>query len=227
MNTDTFASFSASYPSGHPFNLPASITTTSATETAFLLGNGTQAIIKVPVGTEILGSQTPFSPNANTGYSAESGRPVAKWLGESRPFFNTSSFNNRGFRLRAFGYIAGGLTTLTLISATINIYAALTTATVVTSGTKISSVAITGGVGGATANWLMTCEMMWDSVSQQLNGSRSGFVGSLLTSSSVAGALTSVASLALTSLTFGVTWLFGTTSTANAVGLTELSLEQF
>jgi|SRR5580658_5719228 hypothetical protein len=225
MNSDTFASFSATYPSGHPFNLPAAITTTTTTETAFLLGNGTQAIIHVPVGTEILGAQTPFSVNANPVYSAESGR-AGKWLGETRPFFNSSSFNNRGFRLRAMGYIAGGGTTLTSISASINIYAGITGATV-TAGTEIANVAITGGVGNSKANWLLECNLMWDSVTQQLNGFRSGFIGNLLTSASVASAVTPVASLALTSLAFGFTYVFATTSTANTVGLTELSLDQY
>lgn len=225
MNSDTFASFSAAYPSGHPFALPAAFTTTSATETQFLLTNGQPAVIAVPQGNEILGAQTPFSPNANSVYSAESGR-AGKWLGETRPFFNSGSFNNRAFRLRAEGFIAGGGTTLTSISATIAIYAALTQASTVTSGTKIASVAITGGIGNAKANWIIDSTMLWDSVSQLLNGTRNVMFGvpGLVTAAGAAN--TTVASLALSSLNFGLTWIFATTSTSNTVGLTELSLEQ-
>jgi len=101
----------------------------------------------------------------------------------------------------------------------------MTTAGVVTSGTKIANVAITGGVGGATANWMLECTFQWDSVSQILAGSRSGFVSNLLTSGAVATNLTAVTSLALTSLNFGLSWVFATSSTANKVGMTELSLE--
>jgi hypothetical protein len=223
MNYDTFASFSSAYPSGHPFALPAAITTTSVTETAFLLANGNQAVISVPTGKEILGSGTPFDPNANSAYGVEGGR-AGKWMGETRPYFNSNSFNNRAFRLRAFGYISGGGTTLTSVSASINIYAALTQVTTVTSGTKITNLGITGGLGNVGANWMVELNMLWDSVSQQLNGQRSLYVGNLVTASGAA--LTAVGSLAQTSLNFGLTWIFATSSTANAIGLTELSLEQ-
>lgn len=223
MNSNTFKSLSASYPSGHPFILPAAFTTTTTTETAFLLGNSTPAVVSLPTGTEIMGAQTPLSPNAN---ASQTGDNVASWLSECRPFFNTGSFDNRPFKLRASGIIVGGLTTLTLVSASINIYAALTQATTVTSGTKIANVAITGGVGGASANWMLELTMQWDSVSQILAGSRSGFVSSLLTSGSVGTNLTAVTSLALTSINFGFTYVFATSSTANKVGLVELSLEQ-
>ena len=223
MNANTFKSFSQSYPSGHPFALPANFTTTSSTETAFLLSNGQPAVISVPTGTEILGSQTQFSPNANPALLRESGRSAA-WFGENRPFFNSGSFNNRPFVLRAEGFISGGGTTLTSISASINIYAALTQASTVTSGTKIANVAITGGIGGTNANWMLEIPLMWDTTSQQLNGQKYGFVGSLLT---LAGAgTTAVTSLALTSLNFGLTWTFATTSTSNTIGLVELSLDQ-
>jgi hypothetical protein len=226
MNSDTFACFSSLYPTGHPFALPASITTTTTTETAFLLANGNPAVINLPTGKEILGSQTPFSPNANATYAAESGR-AGKWLGETRPFFNSSSFNNRPFRLRASGFIAGGGTTLTSIAASINVYASLTTATVVTSGTKIAGVAITGGIGNTSANWMVEMILQWDSVSQILSGFRNTFVGNLLTAGNQSGlTLTnSISGITLTSINFGATWVFATTSTANTVGLVELALE--
>lgn len=223
MNSNTFKSFSQSYPSGHPFALPANFTTTSSTETQFLLSNGQPAVISVPTGTEILGSQTPLDPNANAALTRESGRAAA-WFGENRPFFNSGSFSNRPFCLRAIGYISGGGTTLTSISASVAVYAALTQASTVTSGTKIANVAVTGGVGAATANWMIEIPLMWDATSQQLDGQQYGFVGSLLT---LAGAkTTAVTSLALTSLNFGLTWVFATTSTSNTIGLVELSLEQ-
>lgn len=223
MNANTFKCFSQLYPSGSPFSLPANFTTTSSTETAFLLTNGQPAVVSVPTGTEILGAQAPLDPNANQAISRESGRAAA-WFGENRPFFNSSSFNNQPFCLRAIGYVSGGGTTLTSISASINIYANLTQATTVTSGTKIANVAITGGVGGTAANWMIELPMLWDSTSQVLDGQQFGFVGSLLT---LAGAkITSVTSVALTSLSFGITWTFATTSTSNTIGLVELSLEK-
>jgi hypothetical protein len=224
MNSDTFASFSAAYPSGHPFSLPAAFTTTSATQTAFLLSNGNQAVIQVPQGTEILGAQTPFSINANSVYSAESGR-AGKWLGETRPFFNSNSFNNRPFRVRAVGQIVGGGTTATSIAATLVLYAALTNTATVTSGTAIATVGSGAVLGNVSANWLIECELMWDSVSQSLSGYKTAFFGNT-TVGTYAASATSVTSVTIANLNFGLTWQFATTSTSNKIGMVELSLEQ-
>jgi len=220
-NANTFASFSSAYPSGHPFNLPASFTTTSATETAFLLSNGTQAIIHVPTGTEILGSQTLFSPNANAAIAREGGRSAA-WFGENRPFFNSTSFSSKAFKVRATGYIAGGLTTATLVSATVALYAAITNTATVTTGTKIASTQL--GLGGAKASWWIDTTWIWDPTSQnlQLLGNAALQIGA----STTATTLAAITSLALSSVNFGVTYTFATSSTSNTVGMTELSIEQ-
>jgi len=223
MNANTFASFSAAYPSGHPFNLPASITSTSSTETAFLLANGTQAIIYVPTGTEKLGSQTMFSPNANSALSRESGRSAA-WFGENRPFFNSTSFNDRAFRVRASGIISGGGTTVTSIAGTISLYANQTNVTTVTSGTKTATVASGAILGNVRANWYVEQNFIWDSTNLTLQalGNYTAQVGSAFTATTAAA----ITSVALTQLSFGVTWTFATTSTSNAVQMVELSLEQ-
>jgi hypothetical protein len=221
-NANTFKSFSASYPSGHPFFLPASFTTTSATETAFLLGNGTQAIIYMPTGTEILGSQTQVSPNANSAIPRESGRAAA-WFSENRPFFNSTSFNDRAFKVRATGFISGGGTTLTSIAGTVSLYANQTNITTVTSGTKTATVASGAILGAVKANWYVEQTFIWDSTSLVLQpvGNYMAQIGSAYTATTAA----SITSVALTQLSFGVTWTFATTSTSNAVQMTELSLE--
>jgi hypothetical protein len=224
MNSDTFASFSAAYPSGHAFALPAAFTTTSATETAFLLQNGNQAVINVPLGTEILGSQTPFSINANPTYSAESGR-AGKWMGETRPFFNSSSFNNRPFRLRAVGQIVGGGTTVTSIAATIKLYAALTNTATVTTGTALITAGTGAVIGNTNANWMIEAELLWDSVSQSLTGYKNVMFGNT-TVQNFASSVVALTGVTIANLNFGLTWQFATTSTSNKIGLVELSLEQ-
>lgn len=226
MNSNTFKSFSAAYPSGHAFALPAAITTTTSSETAFLLSNGLQAVITVPKGNEILGSQTPFDPNANTAKTSGSGRS-AMWMGETAPYFNASSFNNRPFRLRAFGYISGGGTTLTSTSASVTFYGAVTNTATVTSGTAMATFAFTGGVGAANANWMIDCSLLWDSVTGIIGGTKSFSAnGTGIAITSAGAALTTAAATNVTSLAFGLTWVFATTSTSNTIGLTELSLEQ-
>ena len=231
MNSNTFASFSATYPSGHPFQLAASITTTTSSETAFLLSNGAQAILHVPTGTEILGSQTMFSTNANGALSRESGRAAA-WFGENRPFFNSASFNDRPFTVRAMGWISGGGTTTTSIAGTVSLYANQTNVTTVTSGTKVATVASGAILGATRAAWYIEQDFVWDSTSLLLQplgaywaqiGTQYTALTQTTTTSATNAAITSVA---LTQLSFGVTWTFATTSTSNAVQMVELSIEQ-
>jgi len=223
VNANTIKSFSANYPSGHPFFLPASITTTSATETAFLLGNGAQAIIYMPTGTEILGSQTEFSPGANAAILREGGRAAA-WFGENRPFFTSTSFNDRAFTVRACGFISGGGTTTTSIAGTISLYANQTNVTTVTSGTKVATVASGAVLGAARAAWYIEQQFQWDSTALILNaiGNYKAQIGSVYTATTAAA----ITSVALTQLSFGLTWTFATTSTSNAVQMVELSVEQ-
>jgi len=199
VNANTFASFSQTYPSGHPFALPANFTTTTSSETQFKLSNGNAAVISIPKGNEVLGSQAPFSGQANNAFSIESGRA-------------------------AIGFISGGGTTLTSISATIALYAALTQATTVTSGTKIASMGVTGGIGNQAANWMADVTLTFQSANTILDGRSSFSVGSLLTGANAA--VTAITTANLTSLNFGLTWTFATTSTSNTIGLVELSLEQ-
>jgi hypothetical protein len=223
LNSNTFASFSANYPSGHPFQLAASITTTTTTETAFLLANGAQAIIYLPTGTEKLGSQTMFSPNANPALTRESGRSAA-WFGENRPFFNSTSFADRAFKVRASGWISGGGTTTTSIAGTISLYANQTNVTTVTSGTKAATISSTATLGAARAAWYVDQTFIWDATNLILQpvGSYAAQIGSV-TSAATSAAITSAA---LTQLSFGLTWTFATTSTSNAVQMVELSIEQ-
>lgn len=224
MNTNTFKSYSSAYPSGHPFALPASSTTTSITQTAFVLSNGNQAVIQAPQGTEILGSQTQMDPNANAALTREGGRSAA-WFGENRPFFNSTSFSGRAFRMRATGVIAGGGTTLTSIAATIAIYAACTQLTTVTSGTNVASLSSGAILGNTSANWYADATFLWDATSQTLNtiGNYTMKVGSASTVTTYSTLITGVT---IANLAFGATYQFATSSTSNSVGMVELCLEQ-
>jgi hypothetical protein len=225
VNANTFASYSAAYPSGNPFNLPAGAASTATTQTAFTLSNGTQAIIYVPTGTAILGSQTQFSPNANSALSRESGRAAA-WFSENRPFFNSGSFNARPFRLRASGTIVGGGTTATSVNATIAVYAVQTNVTTITSGTLVATFTPgTAALGNTKANWYVDVPFIWDSNSLILNaaGNYVMVIGGVV---ATAAAATAVTSAALTQLSFGLTYQFATSSTSNVCSMIELSLEQ-
>jgi hypothetical protein len=223
LNSNTFNSFSATYPSGHPFQLAASITTTTSSETAFLLANGAQAIIYVPTGTAISGSMTPFSPNANPALSREGGRSAA-WFGENRPFFNSTSFADRAFRVRATGWISGGGTTTTSIAGTVSLYANQTNVTTVTSGTKTATIASGAVLGAARAAWYIDQSFIWDATALTLwpLGNYTAQIGAVTTATTGAA----ITSVALTQLSFGLTWTFATTSTSNAVQAVELSIEQ-
>jgi hypothetical protein len=181
-----------------------------------------QAIINLPTGTEILGSQTEFSPNANAALSRESGRAAA-WFSENRPFFNSSSFNDRAFKVRATGWISGGGTTTTSIAGTISLYVNQTNVTTVTSGTKTATVASGAILGAARANWYIEQTFVWDSTSLILQpvGNYMAQCGSAYTATTAAA----ITSVALTQLSAGITWTSATTASSNAVQMVELSLE--
>jgi len=222
MNSNTIKSFSQSYPTGSAFALPASFTTTSSTETAFLLSNGSPAIITLPQGTEILGSQSPMDPNANQSKVFGSGRSAA-WAGETAPYFNASSFNGRPFRVRASGVVTGGGTTATSIAATIAVYAG--NITTVTSGTKFATLSSGATLGNVSAHWAYEGTYLWDSLSSTLTAVGLQIL-SFGTAQTAATTTTVVASANLTSCAVGLTWTFATTSTSNAVQMIELSIEQ-
>lgn len=231
MNANTLSLFSNAYVSGNPFALPASFTTTSATETQFLLANGQPAILGIPVGNEKQGSFTPRNPFANAALLG-SRRPTGRWTGELNPIFTSESFNNRPFKLRAVGQITGGGTTLTSVAAVLKAYVG--SSTTVTSGTAFASSVATGSsntnVGAITANWMLEAELLWDSVSQTVNGTYSWAIGNTYATSTTGvpvKAITAITSLtSVTNLVFGLTWTFATTSTSNAISLVQLETEQ-
>jgi hypothetical protein len=102
------------------------------------------------------------------------------------------------------------------------VYAALTTATVVTSGTAVAVATL--GVGGVKASWYVDIPFIWDSTSLLLQpiGNYSVQAGAVTTATTG----TAVTTVALTSLSFGMTYQFATSSTSNVCSAVEISLEQ-
>jgi hypothetical protein len=202
------------YDTGSAFKLPANFTTTTTSETIFLLSTGFPAIVSIPTGTAIAGSGGNDSPSGTAALvGVQNGIRVLQG-NNNRPYFNAAQFDGRPFRVRAQGYVSGGGTTLTSTTAAIKLY--LGSSATVTSNTTIAA-PTAFSVGNVNGNWFFDGIFLWDSVSSTLNGSYM-FNGN--NNQNITNVLiTQQTGLSLSSLSFLLTYTFATSSTANAIGL--------
>jgi hypothetical protein len=143
----------------------ATVTTAVETNIPVVTDSGVNgvAILAIPQQTAINGSSTPLSPNANPaiiGFGAQAYGPIE---GSQNPFFNSSSFDGRAFKIR----LTGIATSAAIASQTLvfNLYLGASKA-----GTKIfSTTAFTGVATAGTYSFIVEATLLWDSVSQNLN----------------------------------------------------------
>ena len=166
MNINTFRAFSG----GTGRNQIASQTLASATETEFKIntddGNGAIAVLKVPSGAEIVGSDNPRGVDINAAILQGRDRSEGALPGFERPYFSAISFDNaRPFLIRLAGVVTPASNAGNTFA--LNFYLGATKA-----GTKIATTGATTGAESSTQafGFVMEAEVYWDSVSQGLNG---------------------------------------------------------
>lgn len=228
MNSDSFAVLRTDFPTGHPFQT-APLVLTSTTETAFLLGNGNVASIGVPSQTAIVGSATPLDPNSNSTFSIDNLGGMSDRRGlAGRPYFTSSSFDGRSFRVRAQGKFTA-VTTATAPAFNIKLYvgtsATLGSDTVIFTPTA-RTLAVSTTVNG---NFILEGTFLWDSVTQKVNGevwaqfADNGAAATYTTRAASAG----VSAAAYTNLNFVLSAVYGTNApTSSTTTLVEFSMEQ-
>jgi len=187
------------------------VTVTTASETNIPIAtdsgvNGV-AVISVPQQTAVVGANTPFSPNANPaiiGFGSQAYGPIE---GGQAPFYNSGSFDGRPFKIR----LAGTVTSATAASQTILFTLYLGTSK---SGTALkATTAFTGVATAGTYPFYLDATVIWDSVSQTVNG----YIGSDIGNTLVANAaFTQATGVTLANLNFNFSF---TTAQAGSVSV--------
>lgn len=210
------------YDSGSAFKSAAAATTTSVTETAFMLAspNTGPVLLSIPPGTAVAGSGSNDSPSGNSSITGVTSRLQNARGNFERPYFNAFQFDGRPFRIKAHGYVSGGGTTLTSVTAAIALY--LGSSATLGSDTKIAA-PTAFNIGNVNGNWFFDAQLLWDSTSQTLNGSYA-FNGNN-TQNITNVLITQQTAITLTSLNFVLSYSFATSSTSNAIGLTSAFID--
>lgn len=219
MNSNSIVVLRSDYPSGHPLQLQ-SLTGSTTSEQLFQMNsaNNTTAVVSIPSQAGIVGAVTPFDPNANPAVTQNYPGGLVGRSG-SRPYFTSTSFLGRGFRVRAMGYINN-------LAATTN---AQTTTVKITLGNAVSSTKVLASVASATnfasGSFNIDANLNWDSTSGIVCGSEGGYIGTtVVTSATLTNA--GVAAAAYTNLVFCCSVVFATSSASSTATLVEFSIEQ-
>lgn len=235
MNSDTCVVVRSDYPSTHPF-APAALSLTGTTDTTIKFANGTAstpAQVSIPLQTAKTGSSAPMDPNANPAVSGSNlGRPGLGYRGAA-PFFSSGAFDGRPFLVMAnftakVTCAAGGASVWT---------PKLWQGTNATPGSNNAILATTGI--SVPLSHVADCHcsiqawLIWDSVSQQLDGVTEAITGAWDETAAGAitkvynsrAAITSITALALSNLTFLTSIVITTTApTSSSTTLNELSI---
>jgi hypothetical protein len=166
------------YIGGTGRNQIPTVTVTTAVETNIPIvtdsGVNGVAILAIPQQTANVGSSTPLSPNANPAIIGAGAQAYGPIEGSQAPFFNSTSFDGRAFRIR----LTGTATSAAIASQTLifNLYIGTSKA-----GTKIfSTTAFTGVATAGTYSFIVEATLLWDSVSQNLNNFGLSSIGNTL-----------------------------------------------
>jgi hypothetical protein len=185
------------------------VTTASETNIPIVTDSGVNgvAVLTVPQQGAVVGANTPISPNANPsiiGFGSQAYGPIE---GSQAPFYNSGSFDGRPFRIR----LAGSVTSATAASQTIlfTLYLGTTKA-----GTALKATTAFAGVAAAgTYPFYLDATVLWDSVSQTVNG----YIGSDIGNTLVANAaFTQATAVTLANLNFNFSF---TTAQAGSVSV--------
>jgi hypothetical protein len=216
-NLNSFSVRDTFYGTGSAFKLPAAFTTTTTTETAFLLSNTAVAAISIPTGTAIAGSTANDSPSGNAASLGITSRLQNIRGNNQRPYFTADQFDGRPFRIKASGYVSGGGTTLTSVTAALALY--LGSSATLGSDTAIAK-PTAFNIGNNQGNWYFDAKLLWDSTSQTLSGAYQFNGNNVQNITNVL--ITQQTSIALTSLSFVMSYSFATSSTSNTISLRSL-----
>jgi hypothetical protein len=186
-NSDTIFALQGTGLATPPRNQLAALSALGTTATLLTMGSdsGTNvtAFMPFPGATGIYGASNSVDPNANAAVLLDNtGGKSSSVRGASRPYYNTFSFDARGFRLRLQGRF---LTSAASNTLTVTFYQnTIANGPVVGSGHIIGTVAIgAAGIGNAVASsFIAECTGMWDSVSGNMYGAEiwgaaAGFYG--------------------------------------------------
>jgi hypothetical protein len=222
MNSDSFLVLRSDYPSGHPFQLQT-LTGSTTAEQLFLVTGSTTAVVQALTQGTIVGSMGPFDPNIP---QALSGNPIAMgaYQGRPRPFFQSSSFDGRAFRIRATGKYNNQAATTN--AQTVTFY--ITQGNAASSSKRIASVSSGTNLASGPCNFIVEATVLWDSAMQVLAGEFWGNItnGTTNAYTTRAGLANLVGVSAYTGLQFCCSIVFGTSSASSTANLVEFSMEQ-
>lgn len=226
MNSNTIAGFQG----GVGRNKIPNLVLATVTETAISVGtdSGTAvAVLSVPLQTSVTGAATPLDPNVNPALiTNQVGRQFAS-RGSNAPYFTSDSFNlGRPFKVRVNGTFNSGVA-----ANDIQIGLYLGTSATLGSNSVISIGATTGTAGkfGVVAGHFSTeFYLIWDVTSGKLDGilenaiiGASGVTGTVI----APVALTQTSAAAPANLNFVASVKFNVANAANAVQISEFTLE--
>lgn len=174
MNSSTIAGFI----NGTTRNTLAPLVLAGTAEVALnaVTDTGTAiAVLAVPSATAVVGSNNPLGPNANPALLAGNLGADHAAVGTNRPYFNSTSFDGRAFKVR----VAGNYTAVATASQTLILRLRLGTTL---SGTVVLTPATitTSVVAGGTFNFVLESTFIWDSTSQLLDGVYQGTVANIV-----------------------------------------------
>lgn len=231
MNFDTVLALQGTGLATPPRNVLATRTGLATAETLLTMGadSGTNVTAFLPfVGqTDIVGASNPSDPNANASILQDNlGGKSASQRGASRPYFNSDSFNGRGFRVRLSGRFVSSAASNGIL---FKIYQNTKANGPVTGGAGvIGSIATGNTIGNAvTGSFIAEFTAMWDSVSNNMFGAEAWCAAAGVYATRAAGnatPFTVTAPLSNSLLFASVTF---TTGAANAITPIELSYEDF
>jgi hypothetical protein len=187
-------------------------------------GSNVTAFMPFPGATGIFGASNPVDANANAAVLLDNtGGKSGSARGASRPYYNTSSFDGRGFRLRVMGRF---LSSAAANGLTVSFYQnTIANGPVTGSGHIIGTVSTANTIGNAVSgSFLFEVTGMWDSVSALMYGAEVwGAAGGLYATRVVGSTTFAVAAPISNSLMFA-TMTFAT-GAANTLTPIEFSFE--
>jgi hypothetical protein len=140
--------------------VPAAINTNTVGTTA-------QALLSIPLQTDIIGSSHPRSIDANGALLGPAyGRAYGTPYGSNAPYFNSASFDGIPFKVR----IAGGCTTTTKAGQTLQIILALGSGVLVGANTILAQTTAYACATAGRVAFSLVAELIWDSLTQYVSG---------------------------------------------------------
>ena len=161
-----------------------------------------------------------MDPNTNGALGINQLGRAGSYRGQATPYFTSTSFSGRGFRVRQMGVFNQQANTTN--AQTVTFYT--TVGNAVSSTKRICQVSTTTNLASGANNWIAESTVMWDATTQAMYGEYWGNVaGNYVTRG---GLVNNVAITVYTSLAFCASVIFSTSSASSTATLVEFSMEQ-